>query len=228
METISIPRISLKGSMFSAVVDGDASPITTGVMEVVIVGANPRLSKAWYAEAWNPDSENTTPDCFTFDGIKPNLDSRQPQNNVCAICPKNAWGSRVTPQGVKVKACSDKKRLAVVLTNALEGVVYLLEVTATALTGLNHYHRTLIMRGIAPEIVKTAISFDTNVAFPKLKFGFSGYLNNETQPLVNKLFGSEQVKQITGEIPVRVSISPQQPPVASDFGFQDETGFTVN
>ena len=228
METISIPRISLKGLMFSAVVDGDASPITTEALEVVIVGANPRLSKSWYAEAWNPDSDNTTPDCFTFDGLKPNRDSRQPQNHVCALCPNNAWGSRVTPQGTKVKACSDRKRLAVVLANAPEGAVYLLEVTATALTGLNHYHKTLTMRGIAPEIVKTTISFDTNVAFPKLKFGFSGYINDETQPLVDKLFGSEQVKQITGEIPVRVSISPQQPPVASDFGFQDEAGFTVN
>lgn len=228
METISIPRISLKGLMFSAIVDGNASPITTDTLEVVIVGANPRLSKAWYAEAWNPDADNTTPDCFTFDGLKPNPDSGQPQNDVCATCPKNSWGSRVTPQGIKVKACPDKKRLAVVLANELKGAVYLLEVTATALTGLNNYHKELTMRGIAPEIVKTAISFDTNVAFPKLKFGFSRYINDETQPLVDKLFGSEQVRQITGEIPVRVSISPQQPLVASDFGFTDETGFTVN
>ncbi len=228
METISISRISLKGCMFSAVVDGDASPITTGVLEVVVVGSNPRLSKAWYAEAWNPDTDNTTPDCFTFDGLKPNSDSEQPQNDVCATCPQNSWGSRITPQGTRVKACTDKKRLAVVLADEPEGEVYLLEVTATALTGLNNYQKELTMRGIAPEIIKTAITFDTDVSFPRLKFSFSGYIKDETQPLVDKLFGSEQVKQITGEIPVRVSISPRKPSVASDFGFEDETGFIAN
>ena len=99
METI--PRISLRSSMFNTVVDGEVSIISTNAIEVVIVGANPNLSKAWYAEAWSPDSSNTTPDCFTLDGIKPDAKSLQPQNDLCASCHRNSWGSRVTPHGTR-------------------------------------------------------------------------------------------------------------------------------
>jgi len=226
METI--PRISLRSSMFNTVVDGEVSIISTNAIEVVIVGANPNLSKAWYAEAWSPDSSNTTPDCFTLDGLKPDAKSLQPQNDLCASCHRNSWGSRVTPHGTRTKTCADKKRLAVVLADEPEGTVYLLEVTATSLTELNRYDKELKGRGIASDIIKTSISFAPNVAFPKLNFKFGGFINDDTQPVIDKLFGSEQVKQITGEIPVRVSILPNQLPVASDFGFEDETGFTVN
>ena len=63
------------------------------------------------------------------------------------------------------------------------------------------------MRGIAPEIVKTIISFDTSASFPKLQFGFGGFIDEQTQTVVDGLFGSDKVKQITGETPVNVSIA---------------------
>jgi hypothetical protein len=55
------------------------------------------------------------------------------------------------------------------------------------------------MRGIAPEIVTTRISFDTDASFPKLKFGFGGFNSAEVQEAVNPLFGSDSTKEITGE-----------------------------
>jgi hypothetical protein len=77
--------------------------------------------------------------------------------------------------------------------------VYLLSVTPAALKGLNQYQKELSVRGIPPEIVKTKVSFDTDASFPKLKFGFGGFLDADTQQTVDELFGSEQVKEITGE-----------------------------
>lgn len=195
----SFPRISIKGARFR-IVEGDTETVLESTtLDVVVVGANPRLSKTWYAKQWTPDSEPQSPDCFSLDGIGPDAESKDPQNDMCASCPQNAWGSKVTPQGQEIKACADLKRLAVVSADDPSGPVYLLSVTPAALKGLNQYQKELSVRGIPPEIVKTRVSFDTDASFPKLKFTFGGFLEADTQEIVDKLFGSAEVKEVTGE-----------------------------
>lgn len=194
------PRISIKGSRFR-IVDGDSEtvlPQTT--IEVVIVGASPKLSKTWYAKKWDPAAEPTAPDCYSLDGVAPHPDSEMPQNDLCATCPHNAWGSRTDDTGLKkLKACADSKRLAVVAAESPDGPVYLLSVTRAALKGLNAFQKELQMRGIAPEIVKTKVGFDTDASFPKLTFGFGGFLDVQQQTSVDKLFGTREVLVVTGE-----------------------------
>lgn len=204
----SYPRISIKGARFR-IVEGDTeSVLDQTTLDVVIVGANPRLSKTYYAKQWTPDAEPTGPDCFSLDGVSPHPDSTEPQNDLCASCPQNAWGSKVTPQGQQIKACADQKRLAVVAADDPEGPVYLLQVTPAALKGLNQYHKELSVRGIPPEIVKTKVSFDTNASFPKLQFTFGGFIDEDTQAAVDKLFGTEQVLEITGEAAPKIAEEP--------------------
>lgn len=204
----SYPRISIKGARFR-IIDGDTETVLDSVMlDVVIVGANPRVSKTWYAKTWTPDAEPSAPDCYSLDGLGPDPQSTAPQNDLCASCPQNAWGSKITPQGQQIKACADKKRLAVVSADDPEGPVYLLEVTPAALKGLNQYQKELSVRGIPPEIVKTKVSFDTNASYPKLQFGFGGFIEADVQQVVDGLFGTASVKEITGETP-RVQQVPQ-------------------
>ena len=181
----AFPRISIKGSRFRIVEGGNETVLDTTTLDVVIVGANPRLSKTWYAKTWTPDSEPSSPDCFSLNGISPDAASTDPQNDLCASCPQNAWGSKITPQGKQVKACADQKRLAVVAADDASGPVYLLQVTPAALKDLNAYQKELSIRGIAPEIVRTRIGFDTDASFPKLKFGFGGFLDEATVRLVS-------------------------------------------
>jgi hypothetical protein len=195
----SFPKISIKSSRFR-IKEGDTETVLDATtLDVVIVGANPRLSKTWYAKAWDKDAEPVAPDCFSLDGVSPDPESEDPQNDLCASCPHNAWGSKVTPTGQQVKACSDNKRLAVVSADDPSGPVYLLSVTPAALKGLNQYQKELSVRGIPPEIVKTRVSFDTDASFPKLKFTFGGFLDADVQEVVDGLFGTDQVKEITGE-----------------------------
>lgn len=197
----SFPRISIKASRFR-IVEGDTETVLDSTtLDVVIVGANPRLSKTWYAKQWDANAEATGPDCYSLDGISPDPESADPQNDLCASCPQNAWGSKITPTGQQVKACSDTKRLAVVAADDPSGPVYLLAVTPAALKGLNQYQKELAVRGIPPEIVKTRVSFDTDASFPKLKFTFGGFLDADVQQVVDGLFGTDQVKEITGETP---------------------------
>lgn len=197
---VAYPRISIKGGRFR-IVEGDTETVLDSTtLDVIIVGANPRLSKTWYAKAWSKDAEPTAPDCFSLDGVRPDPEATDPQNDLCASCPQNAWGSKVTPTGQEIKACSDQKRLAIVAADDPTGPIYLLQVTPAALKGLNQYQKELSVRGIPAEIVKTRISFDTDASFPKLKFGFGGFLQADDQAEVDKLFGTDEVKEITGEV----------------------------
>lgn len=210
----SFPRISIKASRFR-IKEGDTETVLdTTALDVVIVGANPRLSKTWYAKQWDANAEPAAPDCFSLNGVNPDPESTDPQNDLCASCPQNAWGSKVTPTGQQIKACADQKRLAVVSADDPSGPIYLLAVTPAALKGLNQYQKELSMRGIPPEVVKTRVSFDTDASFPKLKFTFGGFLDEETQGVVDALFGSDQVKEITGEVvrqPVEIPVAAPAP-----------------
>lgn len=213
----AFPRISIKGARFR-IVEGDTETVLESTaLDVVIVGANPHLSKTWYAKAYDKDAEPGAPDCQSINGINPDSESTSPQSDLCASCPQNAWGSKVTPTGGQIKACADTKRLAVVSSDDPSGPIYLLSVTPAALKGLNQYQKELSVRGIPPEIVKTRVSFDTDASFPKLTFGFGGFLDADTQQVVDGLFGSDAVKEITGEAspqPVAVPKLAAPAPVA--------------
>lgn len=207
----SFPRISIKGSRFRIVEGGTETVLDSTTLDVVIVGANPKLSKIFYAKMWDKDAEPAAPDCYSLDGIRPHPESESPQNDLCASCPHNAWGSKIGPQGQQLKACTDQKRLAIVSADDPEGPVYLLQVTPAALKGLNAYHKELSMRGIPAEIVKTKIGFDTDASFPKLKFGFGGFLDEDAYAAVEPLFGADNVLDITGERQPEVVAVPTQP-----------------
>lgn len=196
---VSIPRISIKGGRFR-IMDGGVETVLQDLnLDVVIVGANPGITKLWFENAWTPDSESVGPDCYSMDGVRPATDSRNQQSNLCATCPQNVWGSKITPQGGKIKACADHKRLAVVAANDPTGPIYLLQVTPAALKGLNQYHKELSMRGIPAEIVRTKVSFDTSASFPKLNFGFGGFIDEDTLMALQDVLGSERVREVTGE-----------------------------
>ena len=195
----AVPRISIKGSRFRIVEDGAETVLPDTTIDVVIVGANPRLSKTYYAKPWDPDDEPAGPDCYALDGISPDISVTTPMNDLCATCEFNAWGSKLGPQGQKLKACTDQKRLAVVAADDPEGSIYLLSVTPAALKGLNQYQKDLAVRGIPAEIVRTRVTFDTDASFPKLMFKFGGFLDADTQAVVDTLFDDPMVRTITGE-----------------------------
>lgn len=194
----ALPRISIKASRFRIVENGEETVLPTTFLDVVVVGANPRLSKTYYAKAWDPDDVGA-PTCKSIGGVAPDSDSEVKQNDVCATCPHNAWGSKVGPQGQKLKSCTDLKRIAVVSPDDLEGPIYLLQVTPAAIKGLNAYQKGLASRGIAPEVVKTRLTFDIEASFPKLVFGLGGFLEEDQIAIVDGIIAGTQVKMVTGE-----------------------------
>lgn len=207
------PRISIRGGRFRIVEEGSESVLPDLYLNVVIVGANPRLSKIFYEKQYSPDSEPSVPDCYSFDGLRPHVGVPSPQNDICAGCPQNAWGSRTTPQGVAIKACADQKRLAVVAAGGaqLDDTIYLVQIPPASLKNLNAYQRDLSRRGIPPEVVITKLGFDTDASHPKLTFEFGGFMTEEQQGRADTLFGSPAVVEVTGEADVPVGAIPAQP-----------------
>lgn len=193
------PRISIKGARFRIVEGKTETVLDETRLKVVIVGSNPAITKNYYGKAWDPNAEATGPDCFSMNGKTPDSESPSPQSDTCVACPMNAWGSKISPNGQKIKACADQKRLAVVAGDDPTGPIYLLQVTPAALKDLNQYQKELTLRGIPPEVVFTTLSFDTDASFPKLKFSFGGFLDADTQEVADGLFGTDKVTEITGE-----------------------------
>lgn len=207
----SFPKISIKASRFR-IKEGDSETVLNTLdLDVIIVGANPGLSKTYFMKKWDPNAEPEAPDCQSSNGIAPDPDVESPQSDLCATCPMNAWGSAKNDNGQELKACSDKKRLAVVAADDPSGPIYLLEVTPAALKGLNQYQRELRMRGIPAEVVKTKVSFDSEASFPKLHFQFGGFLDAEAQAVVDGLFGTPEVMEITGEAQAAAPAPVQAP-----------------
>ena len=218
-------RLSIRDSKFHIVSQDKIETLDETSLDVIIVGANPALAKQYYEGEFSPDRESHTPDCYSLDGVTPNINSASLQCDVCALCPQNSWGSRVTPQGHKVKACSDIKRLAVIFADKPYEEIYLLQVTPSSLKSLNAYQKTLSMRGIAPEISKTTLCFDREVDFPKLEFKFGGLVPRDVQAHVDSVMGTEIVQMVTGQL---AETNKPKTTSAEEYGFTEEVGFTIN
>jgi hypothetical protein len=195
----AIPKISIKSSRFRIVEGGDEILLKELELETIIVGANPKISKIFYKSSWSADTDPEAPDCFSLNGVTPDISVQNPENPDCATCPNSQWGSRIV-DGKELKACSDKKRLAVVAKQDPEGTVYLLEVTPAALRNLNAYQKELSTRGIPVELVTTVVSFDPDASFPKLQFHFGGFLDEDEVEIVEALHGTDEVLRVTGQL----------------------------
>lgn len=216
------PRISIKGSRFRLQdVQGDEYVVPQHFLDVIVVDANANVSKVYYEGAYNPaDTEFKAPDCWSDNGVSPSARAEKPQCATCAGCPHNVWGSKITPNGAKTRACADSRKLAVILSDNPEGEVYELKVPAASLTNLSNYAKGLDQRGIPIPAVITRLEFDPKSDFPKLAFKPQGWANEAQASAVAELIGSEEVDICVGRkedapAPARAPVAaPQAAPIA--------------
>lgn len=72
---------------------GMPSPGPAPYVDLVIVHSSPAISKIFYEELYQEGSTES-PDCFSSNGVVPDQAAPRKQSELCATCPKNAWGSR--------------------------------------------------------------------------------------------------------------------------------------
>jgi len=208
-------RISIRAARFRLVTDGEETVLDSGTLQAIIVGINPQYSKSLFTEAWSPDAESNAPACFSLDGLRPHPDAKEPQNDLCATCEKNVFGSSTNAMGKPIKACGDRKRLAVVAADDPTGEIYLLQVTPAALTPLKKYQTELKKLGLGPMDVITHISFDPKASFPKLVFRFGGYVDETTHDKILDIARSDEVQEMIG-VKMPGSVEAEAAPVAEE------------
>jgi len=168
-------RISIKGGVFRMVVDGkEIAQNEDRAMPIVIVAANPHVSRSYYAETY-VEGQVLAPSCWSNDGVSPDSKVSEPQSGKCATCAQNIAGSATQGAG---RACRYSQRLAVTLENDLKGDVYQLTLPAQSIFGnvengkmpLQAYAKFLGSHGLPITAVVTEMRFDTASATPKLTF----------------------------------------------------------
>ena len=197
----SMKRISIKGGVFRLVAGGkEVASIEDRHLDVVIVRAAPKISRIFYAKAYDGD-KIAPPDCWSNDGERPDSSIPAPQNKTCMGCPQNEAGSGMGNS----RACRFQQRLAVVLENNPDGDVLQLTLPATSIFGkedgdkrpLQAYARYLAAQNppVNPEQIVTRMKFDTKAESPKLFFQPVRWLTDDEYPTIVKQSESDDAKR---------------------------------
>ena len=193
----SIKRGDTKEIIRRPNVDGELEPARS--IEVVILRSNKGTAKVFYAKKYTPGSVEK-PDCYSNDGVAPAADAVNAQAKKCAACPHNQWGSRITDEGKKAKACSDVKRLAVAAPDTLNDPM-LLRVPATSLGNWDEFVKVVVGRGYAPLQCKTRISFDPEATHQLLQFKPLGVFGGDVVAEAIQAASTQTVEDIIGGTP---------------------------
>lgn len=197
-EGFSFPKISVKSSRFRLVEDGVETPVGI-TLDVVIVGANPNISKVFYSKPFTGEA-NVRPDCFSNDGVRPDASVQVPVASSCQTCPHNVLGSKINPSGAKTKMCADQRHLAVVAA-ADPSKVYEFTVPVSGMKSMREYFKHLQNYGLAPEMVVTTLGFDETANFPKVTFTYKSCLSEAAMNKVDEISTSDEVKEVVRLLP---------------------------
>lgn len=201
------PRLSFRGSRFRWVAaDGTETPLPADgqpgnnsiSVDVIVLDASEHVSKFYYDKQYDPNADDLSPACFSDNGVGPSHRATKPQSLLCQSCPMNAWGSKVTPQGTQVKACSDVKKLAIIPVSNVNGPAFMLSIPGASLKMWSSAVTTVSQRGIPIPALVFRLGFDPDPAFPKLTFSPTRYVTQEEYGAVQELFGSPELGQLVG------------------------------
>jgi hypothetical protein len=221
------PILGYKGKVWTIRHRGTDTPLMRddgdgprGSVELVIVKASKDVSKIWYENGY-VEGSSAAPDCFSTNGVTPDISSQKRQSNACANCPMNAWGSRTSAAGKQGKACSDSKRLAVAPLNDVRneafGGVMLLRVPAASLREVAGYGEKMQAMGYPYFSIGTRVSFDPAEAYPKFILSAIRPLTDAEADAVLELRDSPAVARLLAEGSENAASPAALPPPAAIF-----------
>tara|TARA_R110000787_G_scaffold18717_4_gene57047 strand:- start:588 stop:1562 length:975 start_codon:yes stop_codon:yes gene_type:complete len=197
-------RISLRGSKFRLLVNGEQISVSKDdSLNMIIVSAG-SISRTYYEGVYDANVA-VRPSCWSTDTASNKPASDVPKDSVqaksCLDCPNNIKGSG---QG-NSRACRYDQRLAVLLENDADNI-YQLKLPATSIFGdasgsdmpLMAYTRFLQAQNIPIMAVLTKVSFDEDSDVPKLLFHPErGLTPAEINNVVTKMDSPEAEKAIS-------------------------------
>lgn len=205
----SVPRISLLGREFRLMESGEQVGRFRDYLDVIILGVEPGpglMIKTFYKNGYTSGAKEP-PTCSSEDGISPSNWVTEKQSQTCKSCPKNIFGSAISPSGKQTKACRDSKRIWVKLADsnfevpppgqqpkpAAEGLkpfadrtLFGMNVTVASLKSFAEHGRALSALGQGPAVCVTRMTM-LDKEFPELQFAIQSWLDADTAPQSLKL-----------------------------------------
>lgn len=174
---------------FKRIINGEQiGNAVRGEINLIIVGALPKVSRIYYKEKFDPNKEATLPNCWSNLGDKPEAAAQDVQHSNCADCPQNIKGSGDTGG----RACRFQRRVSVLVEGDDSGDVYQFNIPAKSLFGkgsgnihpFESYVKFLLANGESPDNVVTNVSFDANADTMELLFTPLRNVSDEEYELV--------------------------------------------
>jgi len=138
---------------------------------------------AWWEESYDATGGGTPPDCFSMNGIEPDLNCNKPQGMKCAECAKNKFGSGIGKEGKpsRGKACKNMKRVHVMLEN--EMLPHRLTLPPSNLKAIDMYISLLTSKGLPYQLVNTSFTLKKaqnkdGVAFSEIDLKNAGLITD--------------------------------------------------
>jgi hypothetical protein len=201
---VTIDQLSYRGKVWRRIVKGEETELTriaqdTGeieplpIVQVIILDHNKQRSRSFF-EGNYEEGKNSSPRCYSSDGVKPDASVKEPIAATCATCPNAVKGSKITESGKQSTLCSPFKRVAIIPSEKIgTHPPLLLKLAQTSIwDGQNdeneakgwyawdNYLDMLRARGCKhTAMVETRIKFDLRVAYPKLLFSAARWLSPE-------------------------------------------------
>ena len=221
-------RITMSKGVFRRIVNGkEAGKVKDGFLNVIIINALPKVSRQFYATAFDPDAAPTLPDCWSNLGDVPDPKAANAQSTNCATCPQNIDGSGANGKG---RACRFNRRIAVLLENDMSGDIYQFNIPAKSLFGkgvgnthpFESYIKFLPANGESIDRIITQIAFDENETADVLKFTPVRHLTDEEIDVVEAAQSTQESKRI-----IQLTVAQQDgvvklPPAAAKPAFESE------
>ena len=222
-------RITMSKGVFRRIVNGkEAGKVKDGFINVIVINALPKVSRQFYATAFDPDAAPTLPDCWSNLGDVPDPKAANAQSTNCATCPQNIDGSGTNGKG---RACRFNRRIAVLLENDMSGDIYQFNIPAKSLFGkgvgnthpFESYTKFLPANGESIDRIITQISFDENETADVLKFTPVRHLTDEEIDVVEAAQATQESKRV-----IQLTVAQQDgvvklPPAAAKPAFESET-----
>ena len=221
-------RITMSKGVFRRIVNGkEAGKVKDGFLNVIVINALPKVSRQFYATAFDPDAAPTLPDCWSNLGDVPDPKAANAQSTNCATCPQNIDGSGTNGKG---RACRFNRRIAVLLENDMSGDIYQFNIPAKSLFGkgvgnthpFESYTKFLPANGESIDRIITQIAFDENETADVLKFTPVRHLTDEEIDVVEAAQSTQESKRI-----IQLTVAQQDgvvklPPAAAKPAFESE------
>jgi hypothetical protein len=188
----SIPRVSLRGREFRFIEGGEEVAKVRQAVDVIILGVEPdagRMVKTWYKNGYSPGAKEP-PTCQSDDGIAPSPWVTEKVNPTCANCPKNQFGSAISPNGKQTKACRDSKRVWLKRADDpkpfSDRTTYGMNVTVASLKSFADFGKQLAGLGQGPAVCVTTMTM-ADSEFPQVDFTLKAWLDADLAPQSLKL-----------------------------------------